>query len=67
MKSKCIKAQTIHPVRGSIEFFDLCAFHSDKYAVTLGPKKSASRFLKMAAIEKLEKIGVPKKYLESII
>jgi beta-phosphoglucomutase-like phosphatase (HAD superfamily) len=68
-KSIIRTAKTIQPVKGTIAFFELCRAQSKVYPLASGdsgPKLSTSRFLKQAAIEKLEKLGF-KEYLKSII
>jgi hypothetical protein len=69
MKSKIQKAQTKLPIRCSLEFSNLCRFHSAKaypegLSIACG---SAAHFLRQAAKEKLIKLGVPIKFLDSIV
>jgi hypothetical protein len=71
MLSKAKYAKIIFPIRCTKEFVRLCKFKSNQiYPVKnneSGPKSSAARFLKMAAIEKLTRIGLNEEYLKSII
>jgi len=67
MKSQIKDVETKLPIRGKQRFFDLCAAQSKIYPVTIGPKRSAARFLREAAREKLIKLGFSTEYLKSIV
>ncbi len=70
MKSQLISAMTMLPIRCRIDFVMTCRHQSDKcYPIAkgkAGAKKSAARFIKMAAIERLRKCGLNEEYLKSI-
>ena len=69
MKSKSMKAKTILPVRCTLLFSEVCREQSKCYPIagaTAGAKRSAARFLKEAAKEKLENLGYTKAYIKSL-
>jgi hypothetical protein len=71
MLSKAKNGETILPIRCTIEFSKMCRHRSAiNYPLSKnknGAKKSFARFLKMAAIEKLERVGLNKEYLKSLL
>jgi len=66
MKSVLRLAKTTLPVRCTIAFSDICREQSKNYPAKKGSKKSAARFLKEAAKEKLLLLGVKEEYIKSI-
>jgi hypothetical protein len=68
MKTKTENPEEIFSMRTKKKFIELCKMHSDKFekkpSISTG---SAAHFLKLAAREKLIKIGVPIKYIDSVI
>jgi len=67
MKSQIKNAETIMQVRSTLRFADLCRVQSKIYpSKRVGSKLSSARFLREAAIEKLESLGFKKDFLESI-
>ncbi len=69
MNSMLRLSETKLPVRCRLAFVELCRAQSKAYPVGLherGAKLSAARFLKKAAVEKLLRLGIKKKYIESI-
>lgn len=71
MKSEADLAETKLPIRCTMEFVKVCRFQSakcyPKKKSEPGAKESAARFIKMAAIEKLQSLGLNKDYLKSIV
>lgn len=70
MNSKAKYAKTILPIRCTVEFSRVCRFQSERaypVANASGPKASAARFVKQATIEKLIRLGLNRKYMESLL
>jgi len=67
MKKSILRlSKTTLPVRCTLAFVDICREQSKVYPALKGSKRSAARFLKEAAIEKLISLGIKQKYIKSI-
>lgn len=70
MKSKIEKSETILGIRCTLKFIEVCRHRSAKdYPVKdgdSGSKRSAGRFLKMAACDRLRKDGFTEEYIKSL-